>query len=68
MNLSEQVMGDEAAWNQACDQIAQGQIYAEEREALRRLAVGLGCMADVALLAGSLGHKDMFRTERANDE
>ena len=52
MNLSEQVMGDEAAWAE--------QLYAEEREALRRVANGISDITDAALLAGRLGHTDLF--------
>jgi hypothetical protein len=61
MNLSEQVMGDEAAWAE--------QLYSEEREALRRVANGISDITDAALLAGSLGHKDLFANiERVRDE
>lgn len=51
-------MGDEAAWNQYAQDVAQ-RLLSDERAALHRVSKGLGDMEDAALLARSLGHNDL---------
>lgn len=59
MRIEEQVMGNEAAWHQYGQEVAQ-QILDDERGALRLVSKGLGGMKEARLLARSLGHFDLF--------
>jgi len=58
MRIEEQVMGDEAAWQQLAQECAQV-LLSDERAALRKVALGTATWRDAALLARSLGHEDM---------
>lgn len=59
MRIEEQVMGDEAAWAQMAQEVAQ-ELLSEERGALLRVAKGLGGIEEAKLLARSTGHADLF--------
>ena len=54
----EEIVGD-AGFEEACEQAIQ-ELHDEEREALRRVANGISGVSDAVLLAGSLGHSDLF--------
>jgi hypothetical protein len=63
MRLEEQVMGDEAAWQQLAQDIG-NELLEDERAALRRVAQGTATWHDAALLARSLGHNELFTEAR----
>ena len=42
----------------------QQRLYDEERAALRRIPLGLATLEDAALLARSLNHSDLFRSQQ----
>lgn len=59
MRIDEQIMGDEAAWHQMAQEVAQ-ELLSDERGALLRIAKGLGGIEEARLLARSTGHNDLF--------